>query len=113
MTMRGKRAMAMPAILLTIMAGTRPDAVACPLARLGGLPQLDAVARGVGDPAEAADAVHVLGHVCHVGALVAELGEHGVEVADPEVEHGLLGRGTEVVGPLLERREDGGARLLP
>ncbi len=79
---------------------------------LGGLPELDAVALGIGDPAEAADAFHLLDVVDDIGALVAELGEHGVEVADPEVEHGLLRSRPEVVGPGFERREDGGARLL-
>ena len=41
----------------------------------------------------------------HVRSLGAQLREHRIQVADPEVEHGLLGTGTEVVGFGLERRE--------
>ena len=42
----------------------------------------------------------------------AQLHEHGVEVQDAEVDHGLLVAATEVVGVLLERSENGGAGLL-
>ena len=51
------------------------------------------------------DILHVLRRFSHVRSLGAQLGEHRVQVADPEVEHGLLGAGPEVVGLGLERRE--------
>src|SRR4051794_12929156 len=60
---------------------------------------------GIGDPAEPADTLHVLRLGRHVRALGAQLGEHRVEVADPEVEHGLLVPGPEVARLGLERRE--------
>jgi len=74
-----------------------------PAPSLSGLPELDAVALGIGDPAEAADAFHLLDFVDYVGAVLAELQEHGVQVADPEVHHRLLGTSAEIVGPDLER----------
>jgi hypothetical protein len=37
--------------------------------------------------------------------IAALFDEHRIQVADPEVEHGLLGAGPEVAGPGLERRE--------
>ena len=46
------------------------------------MPQLDAVALGVGDPAEATDTVHLLRLTGDVGALRPELREHRVEVLD-------------------------------
>src|SRR5580693_9063082 len=73
--------------------------------RSGGLPQLDAIALGIGDPAEPADALHVLRLLSHVRSLGAQLREHRIQVADPEVEHGLLGAGPEVAGLGLERSE--------
>jgi hypothetical protein len=45
----------------------------------------------------------VFDHVCSLGA---QLREHRIQIADPEVEHGLLGAGPEVAGLGLERRED-------
>src|SRR6516162_7892840 len=73
--------------------------------RSGGLPQLDPIALRIGDPAEPADTLHALRLVGHVRSLGAQLREHRVQVADPEVEHGLLGAGPEVAGIGLERRE--------
>ena len=70
-----------------------------------GLPQLDAIALRIGDPAEATDTVHVLLFFSHVRSFGAQLGEHRIQVADPEVEHGLLGAGPEVVGLGLECRK--------
>ena len=83
--------------------------------RSGGLPQLDSVALRVGDPAEPADTLHVLRLAGHVRSLGAQLREHHIQVADPEVEHGLLGARTEVVGPGFEHldsisRSPGAAR---
>ena len=60
---------------------------------------------GVSEAITQADALHVLRFRGHVRALGAHLREHRIQVADPEVEHGLLGAGPEVVGPGLERRE--------
>src|SRR5215469_6088937 len=79
----------------------------------GGLPELDPVALGIGDPAEPADAFHVLRFFGHVRSLGAQLREHGVQVADPEVEHGLLGAGPEVPGFGLECREHRRPASLP
>ena len=73
--------------------------------RSGGLPQLDPIALRIGDPAESADTLHVLRFLGHVRSLGGQLREHRIQVADPEVEHGLLGAGPEVAGPGLERRE--------
>src|SRR5450432_366309 len=73
--------------------------------RSGGLPQLDPIARGISDPAEPADTLHVLRLFSYVRSLGAQLREHRIQVADPEVEHGLLGAGPEVAGLGLERRE--------
>src|ERR1700729_2742961 len=73
--------------------------------RSGGLPQFDPIALEIGDPAESTDTLHVLRLFSHVCSLGAQLREHRVQVADPEVEHGLLGAGPEVVGLGLERRE--------
>jgi hypothetical protein len=53
------------------------------------LPQLDPVALGIGDPAEPADTLHVLRLLSHVRSLGAQLREHRIQVADPEVEHGV------------------------
>src|SRR5207244_35450 len=51
------------------------------------------------------------GYVCAPGA---QLGEHRIQVAGPEVEHRLLGGGPEVAGPGLEGREHRRAvALLP
>src|SRR5215831_19154764 len=78
---------------------------ACVKTRSGGLPQLDPIALGIGDPAEPADTLHFLRFLIHVRSLAAQLRKHRIQVADPEVEHGLLGAGPEVAGPGLERRE--------
>src|SRR6059036_817176 len=40
-----------------------------------------------------------------LNAMLAQLREHRIQVAGPEVEHGLLGAGPEVVGLGIERRE--------
>jgi hypothetical protein len=71
----------------------------------GGLPQLDPIALRIGDPAEPADALHALRFFGHLRSLGTQLREHRIQVADPEVEHRLLGAGAEVVGFGLERRE--------
>jgi AcrR family transcriptional regulator len=76
-----------------------------------GLPELDPVALRVDDPAESAHALEVLHLGRDLGPVTAQLGQHGVQVADPEVEHGLLGGRAEVVGVGRERRERGDARL--
>src|SRR6185437_13078832 len=73
--------------------------------RSGGLPELDPVTFGIGHPAEPADTVHLLGVFSHVRSLGTQLRDHGIQVTDPEVEHGLLGAGPEVAGLGLERRE--------
>src|SRR5690242_18582994 len=73
--------------------------------RSGGLPELDPVTFGIGHPAEPADTVHLLRVFSHVRSLGTQLRDHGVQVADPEVEHGLLRTGPEVAGLGLERRE--------
>src|SRR5580698_4402312 len=78
---------------------------ACVKTRSGGLPQLDPIALGIGDPAESTDALHVLRLFSHVRSPGAQLREHRIQIADPEVEHGLLGAGPEVLGPGLESRE--------
>jgi multicomponent Na+:H+ antiporter subunit D len=83
----------------------RQHVTACVKTRSGGLPQLDPVALGIGDPAEPADALQVMRLFSHVRSLGAQLREHRIQVADPEVEHGLLGTGPEVAGLGLERRE--------
>ena len=71
------------------------------------LPELEAVAFGVGGPAEAAVVV-VFDLVVDAGAGGAELGEHGVEVADAVVEHaGGGGGGAEVGGVGGEGGPDG------
>src|SRR5437588_496401 len=57
--------------------------------RSGGLPQLDPVVLRIGDPAEPADTLHVLRLFGHVRSLGAQLREHRIQIADPEVEHGL------------------------
>ena len=78
----------------------------------GGLPQLDPVAFGVDQPGEPAGAFLCLLAVDRDPGRT-ELGHHGVQVADAEVEHpGLLGA-AEVVGVGGERREHRGATLLP
>src|SRR5215471_13518027 len=41
----------------------------------------------------------------HVRSAGAQLLQHRIQVADPEVQHDLLGAGPEVGGPGLERRE--------
>src|SRR3954471_10136712 len=74
--------------------------------RSGRLPQLEPMALRIGDPAESTDTLHLLNVWGHVRSLGAQLREHRIEVADPEVEHGLLVAGAEVVGLGLERRED-------
>jgi hypothetical protein len=78
---------------------------ACVKTRSGGLPELDPIAVGIGDPAESTDSFHVLRLFSHVRSRGAKLREHRTQVAEPEVEHGLLGTGPEVVGLGLERRE--------
>ena len=89
----------------TLCRRRRQHVTACVMTRSGGLPQLDPVALRIGDPAEPADTLHVLRLAGHVRSLGAQLREHRIQVADPEVEHGLLGAGPEVAGPGLERRE--------
>jgi dihydrofolate reductase len=84
----------------------------CVKPRSGGLPQLDPVALGIGDPAESTDTLHVLRLFNHFRSLGAQLREHRIQVADPEVDHGLLGTGPEVVGLGLERREHRRSRFL-
>src|SRR5262245_37544312 len=79
---------------------------ACVQTHSGGLPELDPIALGIGDPAESTDTLHVLRLLSHIRTLGAQLREHRVQVADSEVEHGLLGAGREVVGLGLEGRED-------
>src|ERR1700691_2143669 len=87
------------------------DAAPCPRSsprrntRSGGLPELDSVALGIGDPAEPADALHGLGLADHIRSLGAQLRQHRFQVADPEVKHGLLSAGPEIIGPGIERRE--------
>src|SRR5690349_9888401 len=76
-----------------------------PRMRLGGLPQLDPVTLGIGDPAEPADTLHLLGVLGHLRSFGTQLRDHRVQVADAEVEHRLLGAGPEVAGLGLERRE--------
>src|SRR5215470_17501726 len=76
-----------------------------------GLPQLDPIALRIGDPAGSTDTLHVLSLLGHVRSLGAQLREHRVQVADTEVEHGLLGAGAEVLGLGLERREHRSPRL--
>ena len=83
-------------------ASTSPP---CVTTRSGGLPQLDPIALRIGDPAEPADTLHVLRFVGHVRSHGAQLRDHRIQVADPEVEHGLLGAGPEVAGLRFERRE--------
>src|SRR4051812_4312494 len=70
-----------------------------------GLPELDAIAVGIGNPAESTDTLHLLRFLGHARALGAQLREHRVQVANPEVEHRLLSARPEVVGLGLERRE--------
>jgi len=50
------------------------------------LQDLDAVAVGVGDPAESTDTLHVQRLASHVRSLGAQLCEHRFRVADPEVD---------------------------
>src|SRR5438034_10707159 len=69
------------------------------------LPQLYPIALRIGDPAESTDTLHVLSLLGHVRSLGAQLREHRIQIADTEVEHGLLGAGAEVLGLGLERRE--------
>jgi len=71
----------------------------------GGLPQLDPVALGIGDPAESTYTLHVLRLSSYVRSLGAQLSEHRVQITDPEVDHDLLRTGPEVVGLGRERRE--------
>jgi hypothetical protein len=78
----------------------------------GGLPELDPIALGIGDPAESTDVLYVLRLLSDVRFLGAQLCEHRVQVADPKVDHYLLGTGPEVVGLGLERREHRWAGFL-
>ena len=71
----------------------------------GGLPQFDSIALRIGDPGEPTDTLHVLGLLGHVRSLAAQLRKHRIQVANPEIDHGLLGAGPEVVGLGLECRE--------
>ena len=66
--------------------------------RSGRLAKLDAIAFRIGDPAEAADPFRLLRLLGDVRSVGAQLREHRIQVADPEVEHGLLGAGPEIVG---------------
>src|SRR5215831_18846058 len=70
-----------------------------------GLPQLDPIALRIGDPAKPTDTFHVLSLLGHVRSLGAQLRKHRIQVADTEVEHGLLGAGAKVLGLGLEHRE--------
>jgi hypothetical protein len=78
----------------------------------GGLPQLDPVAFGVDQPGEPADAFLCLRAVDPDPGRT-ELGHHGVQVADAEVEHPRLLGAAEVVGVGGKRHEHRGAPLLP
>src|SRR3954454_4872816 len=70
---------------------------------LARLPQLDPIALRIDDPTEATHALHLLRLVGYVCPLAPQLRKHRVEVANPEVEHGLLLVRSEVAGPGLER----------
>ncbi len=59
-------------------APARQHVTACVKTRSGGLPQLDPVALGIGDPAEPADTLHVLRLFSHVRSLGAQLREHRI-----------------------------------
>jgi hypothetical protein len=81
-------------------------------ARLGGLPQLDRVAFGIGGAGHAPVRVGL-----RVGADLdcgrTELGDHGVQVANPQVQLPRLPWTPEVVGVGRERREYRRTLLLP
>jgi hypothetical protein len=57
---------------------------------------------GIGDPAESTDTLHVLRLFSQVRSLGAQLREHRIQVADPEVDHRLLS-----AGPFMALDEDG------
>src|ERR1035441_553091 len=76
------------------------------------LPQLDRVSFGVVPPREAALRIR-LGVDVHGDAGLAELGGHGVEVADAEVDHPRPTRLAEVRSRLRKRREYGWPLVLP
>src|SRR4029078_118644 len=94
-----------------IVAGGGAACRGSALWHLARLPQLEAVALRVNGMPETA--VAGLGHlVVDGGAGRPQLLEHGVEIVDPEVQHGLLLQPAEVVGVGRTRREHGGAGLL-
>ena len=70
-----------------------------------GLPELDRVAFGIGQPGEASVRVDLSVHV-NRDASFAKLGGHLVEVADAEVDHPLEPPVAKVRRVLLERCED-------
>src|SRR5436189_6215044 len=70
-----------------------------------GLPELDRVAFGIGQPGEASVRVDLRVHFDR-DASVAKLRGHLVEVADAEVDHPLEPPVAEVRRVLLERCED-------
>ena len=77
----------------------------------GWLPQLDPVAFGVDQPGEPAGAfLRLLAVDPDPGRT--KLGQHGVQVADAEVEHPRLFGAAEVVGVGGERREHRGAHQI-
>jgi hypothetical protein len=76
------------------------------MVKSGRLPEFYPIALRISDPAESADALHGLRFVIHYRTPISQLREHRVQVPDPEVQHGLLGVRTEVVGPGLKCRED-------
>src|SRR5690349_881285 len=67
-----------------------------------GLPELDWVAFGIGQPCEASVRIDLSVHVDGVAAC-AKLGDHLIEIADAEVDHPLEAPIAEVRRILLER----------
>src|SRR6185437_2343559 len=77
----------------------------------GRLPQFDARAFGVGDPAEAAEVALVDAFV-HFDAIDTQLRQQCVEIVDAEVDHVRLRARAEVAGVGGERRPQGVAGAL-